>query len=128
MKQKDRYYLLKLSFPPLQPTVRTSETLFPIASNMELLLILDKTVGLLYNSLKGFRSLTSAWHLEYFKIPLSKKKYLCNQKCRELKPTNQNTPKTTKQKLITPSPPLPHFFEEHFLCSPVTFFPQNHTK
>lgn len=51
-------------------------------------------------TLKGFKLLTSAWHLEYFKIPLSKKKYLCNQKCRELKTTqtdNQKNPIIQKQ-------------------------------
>lgn len=52
-------------------------------------------------TLKGFKLLTSAWHLEYFKIPLSKKKYLCNQKCRELKTTqtdNQKNPIIQNQK------------------------------
>lgn len=51
-------------------------------------------------ALKGFRSLTSARHLEYFKIPLSKKKYLCKQKCRELK-TNKTHQKSHKQKNST---------------------------
>lgn len=49
-------------------------------------------------TLKGFKLLTSAWHLEYFKIPLSKKKYLCNQKCRELKITQTDTKKKQSYK------------------------------
>lgn len=80
-------------------------------------------------ALEGFRSLTSARHLEYFKIPLSKKKYLCNQKCRELK-TNKTHKKGHKQKNSkNTSSPLPFLsFREHFLCFFVTLLSQNHTK
>lgn len=73
-------------------------------------------------TLKGFKLLTSAWHLEYFKIPLSKKKYLCNQKCRELKITQTDTKKNQsykKKKKPTPNTHTTHtyFFGEHFPCS-----------
>lgn len=57
-------------------------------------------------ALKGFGSLTSARHLEYFKIPLSKKKYLCNQKCGELKTNKQTTPKTPNKTLPQSHPPF----------------------
>lgn len=72
-------------------------------------------------TLKGFKLLTSAWHLEYFKIPLSKKKYLCNQKCRELKTTqtdNQKNPIIQNQKKKKPTTKThTYFFGEHFPCS-----------
>lgn len=57
--------------------LRAAETLLLFTINMELLLFQIKYCC--YLALKGFKSLTSAWHLEYFKIPLSKKKYLCKQ-------------------------------------------------
>lgn len=65
---------------------------------MELLVFQITFYCYLIMTLKGFKLLTSAWHLEYFKIPLSKKKYLCNQKCRELKITQTDTKKKQSYK------------------------------
>lgn len=87
---------------------------------MELLIFQIKCCCYLTMVLKGFKSLTSAWHLEYFKIPLSKKKYLCNQKCRELKTTQRdNQPNKNQPNKNTQSQKNPHshllFWRTHFL-------------
>lgn len=65
--------------------LRAAETLLLFTINMELLLFQIKYCCYLILALKGFKSLTSAWHLEYFKIPLSKKKYLCKQEMKRVK-------------------------------------------
>lgn len=93
--------------------LRAAETLLLFTINMELLLFQIKYCC--YLALKGFKSLTSAWHLEYFKIPLSKKKYLCKQEMKRVKRKNKNYKNSQKNPpKHTTSNTHTHLFREHF--------------
>lgn len=109
--------------------LRAAETLLLFTMNMKLLLFQIKHCCYLILALKGFKSLTSAWHLEYFKIPLSKKKYLCKQEMERIKekknksheqPNNNHHHHHTKPKNTNSNTPT-HLFGEH-LSLPLIFF------